>query len=56
VELDVPAKGKRHTLRVLESRVLRRMFGCKREQVRGDSEPHNFYSLPDIFVCSGYGR
>lgn len=49
-------KEKMHTLRVFENRVPGRMFGCKREQVRGDSERHNFCSLPDIFMCLERGR
>jgi hypothetical protein len=43
-----------HRLRVFESRVLRRIFGPKRNEVTGelrklhDEELHNFYSSPDI--------
>jgi hypothetical protein len=41
-------------LRVLENRVLRRIFGPKRDEVTGDwrklhnEELHNLYSPPDI--------
>jgi hypothetical protein len=43
-----------HRLRVLEKRVLRRIFGPKRDDVTGDwrklhnDELHNLYSLPNI--------
>jgi hypothetical protein len=43
-----------HTLRVFENRVLRRIFGPKREEVAGDwrrlhnEELHNLYASPDI--------
>jgi hypothetical protein len=43
-----------HRLRVFENRVLRRIFGPKRDDVTGDwrklhnEELHNLYSLPDI--------
>jgi hypothetical protein len=43
-----------HRLRVSEDRVLRRIFGPKREDVTGDwrklhnDELHNLYSLPNI--------
>jgi hypothetical protein len=43
-----------HTLRVFENRVLRRIFGLKRDEVTGDwrklhnEELRNLYSLPDI--------
>jgi hypothetical protein len=43
-----------HRLRVFENRVLRRIFGPKRDEVTGESrklhneEPHNLYSSPDI--------
>jgi hypothetical protein len=43
-----------HTLRVLENRVLRKMFGQKRNEVRGgcrkvhNEELHNLYSSPSI--------
>jgi hypothetical protein len=41
-------------LRVFENRVLRRVFGSKRDEVTGDwrklhnEELHNLYSLPNI--------
>jgi hypothetical protein len=43
-----------HRLRVFEHRVLRRIFGPKRDEVTGDwrklhnEELHNFYSSPNI--------
>jgi hypothetical protein len=43
-----------HRLRVFENRVLRRLFGPKRDEVTGDwrklhnEERHNLYSLPNI--------
>jgi hypothetical protein len=43
-----------HRLRVFENRVLRRMFGPKRDEVMGEwrklhnEELHNLYSSPDI--------
>jgi hypothetical protein len=43
-----------HRLRVFENRVLRRMFGPKRDEVTGgwrklhNEELHNLYSLPSI--------
>jgi hypothetical protein len=43
-----------HRLRVFENRVLRRIFGPKRDEVRGiwrklySGELHNLYSSPDI--------
>jgi hypothetical protein len=43
-----------HRLRVFENRVLRRMFGPKRDEVTGEwrklhcGELHNLYSSPDI--------
>jgi hypothetical protein len=45
---------KEHRLRVFENRVLRRIFGNKRGEVKGEStklhneELHILYSLPDI--------
>jgi hypothetical protein len=44
-----------HRLRVFENRVLRRIFGLKRDEVTGEwkklhsGELHNLYSSPDIF-------
>jgi hypothetical protein len=46
--------GEEHRLRVFENRVLRRIFGPKRDEVRGgwrklhNEEPHNLYSSPSI--------
>jgi hypothetical protein len=43
-----------HRLRVFENRVLRRIFGSKRDEVTGEwrklhnEELHNLYSFPDI--------
>jgi hypothetical protein len=43
-----------HRLRVFENRVLRRIFGPKRDEVTGEwrklhnEEVHNLYSSPDI--------
>jgi hypothetical protein len=43
-----------HRLRVFENRVLRRIFGPKRDEVTGEwrtlhnEELHNLYSYPDI--------
>jgi hypothetical protein len=43
-----------HRLRVFENRVLRRIFGPRRDEVTGDwrklhnEELHNLYSLPNI--------
>jgi hypothetical protein len=43
-----------HRLKVFENRVLRRIFGPKRDEVTGEwrklhnGELHNFYSSPDI--------
>jgi hypothetical protein len=43
-----------HTVRVFENRVLRRIFGPKRDKVSGEwrklhnEELHNLYSYPDI--------
>jgi hypothetical protein len=43
-----------HRLRVFENRVLRRIFGPKRDEVTGEwrklhnEELHNMYSSPDI--------
>jgi hypothetical protein len=45
-----------HRLRVFENRVLRRIFGPKRDGVTGEwrklynEELHNFYSSPDIIM------
>jgi hypothetical protein len=61
-----------HRLRVFENRVLRRIFGPKRDEVTGEwrklhnAELHNLYSSPDIirlvksrlmrWACSTRGR
>jgi hypothetical protein len=45
-----------HRLRVFENRVLRRIFGPKRDEVIGDwrklhnEELHRFYSSPSIII------
>jgi hypothetical protein len=47
-----------HRLRVFENRVLRRIFGSKREEVIGgwrklcNEELHNLYSSPSIMIKS----
>jgi hypothetical protein len=47
-----------HRLRVFENRVLRRIFGQKRDEVTGDwrklhnEELHNLYSSPNIMIDS----
>jgi glutamate synthase domain-containing protein 2 len=46
--------GEEHRLRVYENRVLRRIFGLKREEVAGDwrrlhnEELHNLYTSPNV--------
>jgi hypothetical protein len=46
--------GMDHRLRVFENRVLRRLFGSKRDEVKGERrklhnwELHNLYSSPDV--------
>jgi hypothetical protein len=46
--------GQEHRLRVFENRVLRRIFGPKRDEVTGgwrelhNEELHNLYSSPNI--------
>jgi hypothetical protein len=56
-ELYLPLE---HGLRVFENRVLRRMFGPKRDEVTGEWRKlhnevlHNFYSSPDI-IGAGLG-
>jgi hypothetical protein len=43
-----------HRLRVFENRILRRIFGCKREEIIGgwrkshNGELHHLYSPPNI--------
>jgi hypothetical protein len=45
-----------HRLRMFENRVLRRIFGPRRDKVTGDwmklhtQELHNFYSSPNIII------
>jgi hypothetical protein len=45
-----------HRLRMFENRVLRRIFGLKRDEVMGErrklhgGELHNLYSSPDIIM------
>jgi hypothetical protein len=61
----------KYRLRAFENRVLRRIFGPKRDDVTGEwrrlhnDEPHNLYSSPDIIrrmrwawhvACVGEGR
>jgi hypothetical protein len=49
-------KREEHRLRVFENRVLRRIFGPKRDEVTGDwrkvrnEKRHNLYSSPNIHV------
>jgi hypothetical protein len=51
-----------HRLRVFENRVLRRIFGPKRDEVMGDwrklhnEELHNLYSPPNIIRMMKSGR
>jgi hypothetical protein len=51
-----------HILRVFENRVLRRIFGRKRDEVPGEwrkmhnEELHNFCSSPDIISKSSQGE
>jgi hypothetical protein len=50
-----------HGLRVFENRVLRRIFGRKRDEVTGDwrklhEELHNLYYLPSIIRMIKSGR
>jgi hypothetical protein len=65
-------KLEEHKLRVFENRVLRRIFGPKRDEVTGEwrklnnEELHNLYSFPDIIrqvkanevggACGTHGR
>jgi hypothetical protein len=50
-----------HRLRVFENRALRRIFGLKRDEVKGglrklhNGELHNLYSLPSISRISQGG-
>jgi hypothetical protein len=51
---SVVCKREEHRLRVFENRVLRKIFGPKRDEVTGEwrklhnEELHNLYSFPDI--------
>jgi hypothetical protein len=51
-----PTLREEHRLMVFENRVLRRIFGPKRDEVTGkrrklySGELHNFYSSPDIIM------
>jgi hypothetical protein len=51
-----------HRLRVFENRVLRRIFGPKRDEVTGEwrelhnKELHDLYSTPSIISLEGYKR
>jgi hypothetical protein len=53
-EIWSPTLREEHKLRVFEKRVLRRIFGPKRDEVTGEwrklhnEELHNLYSSPDI--------
>jgi hypothetical protein len=48
--------GEEHRLRVFKNRVLKRIFGLKRDEVMGDcrklhnEELHNLYSSPNIII------
>jgi hypothetical protein len=50
--------NEKYRLRVFENRVLRRIFGPKRDEVTGDwrklhkEELHNFYSSPSIITMN----
>jgi hypothetical protein len=52
--IKLPVIKKEHKLRVFENRVLRRIFGLKRDEVMGkwrklhNEELHNLYSSLDI--------
>jgi hypothetical protein len=47
---------------VFENRVLRRIFGPKREEIEGswkrlyNDELHNLYAPPNFLGCSSYGE
>jgi hypothetical protein len=51
-----------HSLRVFENKVLRRIFGPKRDEVTGEwsklhnEELHNLYSSPDVIGKSSQGE
>jgi len=40
-----------HRLRVLENRVLRRIFGCKRDQVKGEWRKLHTEDLNDLYCA-----
>jgi hypothetical protein len=54
LNMEIACYHSLHRLRVFENRVLRRIFGPKREEVTGEwrklynEELHNLYSSPDI--------
>jgi hypothetical protein len=54
VKLGLVILSEEHRLRVFENRVLRRLFGPKRDEVAGEwrklhnEELHNLYSSPNI--------
>jgi hypothetical protein len=54
VKLGLLTLREEHRLRVFENRLLRRIFGPKRDEVMGEwrklhnEELHNLYSSPDI--------
>jgi hypothetical protein len=54
VKLGLPTLREEHRLRVFENRVLRRIFGPKRDEVTEEwrklhsGELHNLYSSPDV--------
>jgi hypothetical protein len=55
-KLGLYIKGGDHRLKVFENRVLRRIFGPKRDEVTGDwrkmhnGELHNLYSSPNRMI------
>jgi hypothetical protein len=57
-----PTLREEHRLRVFENRVLRRIYGSKRDKMVGgwrklhDEEIHNLYSSPDIIRMIKSGR
>jgi hypothetical protein len=54
--------SEKHGRRVFENMILRKIFGPKRDEVRGHwrklhaEELHNFYSVPNIIRMMEYGR
>jgi hypothetical protein len=61
-EISSVTSKKEHRLRVFENRVLRRIFGAKRDEVTGEwrklhsRELRNLYSSPDIIRRSNQGE